>query len=304
MSGVRGGYAMLCARFAAQPSDVCGSECVFFGRPFSRTLELCAVPFGTRLICFNYPALTCRATGCSVPVRQAQGRLYGTGCHAIQRALRPLSIGWPIDSAVEIHFRGKPPHRRSTTVRSVEKLRGDRQTLSGRAEAAKEQVVDFRRERSLTARRLVRNRARKRIHSTLTCLRQLVCSRGQRQSKGFAHRSRPTYAGANVGHPCGAVGPAKGLRGRAEVSHPAVVAGREPKISSPLDCGLLLSPLAACWALRGRGGGPAGRWRTGHGGMRCDNAAPAVLPVVQWPASGCPPGSKHPPPQIAARGRP
>jgi hypothetical protein len=29
---------------------------------------------------------------------------------------------------------------------------------------------------------------------------------------GFAHRFRPTYAGANVGHPCGAVGPVTGLR--------------------------------------------------------------------------------------------
>jgi hypothetical protein len=31
---------------------------------------------------------------------------------------------------------------------------------------------------------------------------------------GFAHRSRPTYAGANVGHPYRAVKSAAGLRGR------------------------------------------------------------------------------------------
>jgi hypothetical protein len=24
-------------------------------------------PFGTRVVCFVYPALTCRATGCTVP---------------------------------------------------------------------------------------------------------------------------------------------------------------------------------------------------------------------------------------------
>jgi hypothetical protein len=36
---------------------------------------------------------------------------------------------------------------------------------------------------------------------------------------GFAHRFRPTYAGANVGHPYGPLGPAKGLRGRPWVSH-------------------------------------------------------------------------------------
>jgi hypothetical protein len=48
--------------------------------------------------------------------------------------------------------------------------------------------------------------------------------------EGFAHRFRPTYAGANVGHPCGAVGPARGLRARPAVfHHPALVAGIEPK---------------------------------------------------------------------------
>jgi hypothetical protein len=76
--------------------------------------------------------------------------------------------------------------------------------------------------------------------------------------EGFAHRFPPTYAGANVGHPCGSVGPAAGLRVRAVVSHisrktsemwgtrrsmrgknlklvsfrkihPAIGAGREPK---------------------------------------------------------------------------
>jgi hypothetical protein len=57
---------------------------------------------------------------------------------------------------------------------------------------------------------------------------------------GFAHRFRPTYAGANVGHPYRSVRTAKGLRGRPVVSHisrkndrdvghPAVVAGIELK---------------------------------------------------------------------------
>jgi hypothetical protein len=36
---------------------------------------------------------------------------------------------------------------------------------------------------------------------------------------GFAHRFRPTYAGANVGHPYRAGVHAKGLRGRGVVSH-------------------------------------------------------------------------------------
>jgi hypothetical protein len=46
--------------------------------------------------------------------------------------------------------------------------------------------------------------------------------RNERPLKGFAHRFQPTYAGANVGHPCGAVGPAKGFRARPAV-HPAIV---------------------------------------------------------------------------------
>jgi hypothetical protein len=51
----------------------------------------------------------------------------------------------------------------------------------------------------------------------------------QRLWWGFAHRFRPTYAGANMGHPYGAVGPAAGLRERPAVSHPAIVAGIEHK---------------------------------------------------------------------------
>jgi len=31
-------------------------------------------PYGTRVIDLIYPALTCRATGCSVPVRQSSGQ--------------------------------------------------------------------------------------------------------------------------------------------------------------------------------------------------------------------------------------
>jgi hypothetical protein len=41
----------------------------------------------------------------------------------------------------------------------------------------------------------------------------------KRLSKGFAHRFRPTYAGANMGHPYGVVESARGLWGRAVVSH-------------------------------------------------------------------------------------
>jgi hypothetical protein len=64
--------------------------------------------------------------------------------------------------------------------------------------------------------------------------------RDERLWLGFAHRFRPTYAGANVGHPYRSVRTAKGLRGRPVVSHisrknerdvghPAVVAGVELK---------------------------------------------------------------------------
>jgi hypothetical protein len=115
------------------------------------------------------------------------------------------------------------------------------------------------------------------------------------RSKGFAHRFRPTYAGANVGHPCGVVVPARGLSGRAMVPH-----------ISKSRCGApgRLSLLAACWVLRGRGDGPAGRWRKGRGEMRCDNDAPVALPVGRWPASGCPPESKRLPPQTRGHGCP
>jgi len=43
--------------------------------------------------------------------------------------------------------------------------------------------------------------------------------RDERLWLGFAHRFRPTYAGANVGHPYRSVRTAKGLRGRPVVSH-------------------------------------------------------------------------------------
>src|ERR1700741_937964 len=50
----------------------------------------------------SYPALTCRATGCYVPVRQAQGKLYGTVSVAVLNPLAqperisppPLERGW------------------------------------------------------------------------------------------------------------------------------------------------------------------------------------------------------------------
>jgi hypothetical protein len=52
-------------------------------------------------------------------------------------------------------------------------------------------------------------------------------------------RFRSTYAGANMGHPCGSVGPATGLRetcgiphlakNERDVGHPALVAGIEQK---------------------------------------------------------------------------
>jgi hypothetical protein len=35
----------------------------------------------------------------------------------------------------------------------------------------------------------------------------------EKLSKGFARRFRPTYAGANMGHPYGVVGPAAGAAG-------------------------------------------------------------------------------------------
>ena len=40
------------------------------------------------------------------------------------------------------------------------------------------------------------------------------CAWSERLWLGFAHHFRPTYAGANMGHPCRAVGTAAGLRTR------------------------------------------------------------------------------------------
>jgi hypothetical protein len=45
--------------------------------------------------------------------------------------------------------------------------------------------------------------------------------------EGFAHRFRPTYAGANVAHPFAALEPVTGLRGGPVVS-PAVGSGIGP----------------------------------------------------------------------------
>jgi hypothetical protein len=56
---------------------------------------------------------------------------------------------------------------------------------------------------------------------------------------GFAHRFRPTYAEANVGHPYRVVTPVTGLRGEVcgiphlaknerDVGHPGFAAGMEP----------------------------------------------------------------------------
>jgi hypothetical protein len=67
---------------------------------------------------------------------------------------------------------------------------------------------------------------------------------------GFAHRFRPTYAGANVGHPCGVVGHAEGLRGGPAVSHISrktsemwgtrrSVAGIEPTCAFSISFGLM-----------------------------------------------------------------
>jgi hypothetical protein len=64
--------------------------------------------------------------------------------------------------------------------------------------------------------------------------------RNERLLRDFAHRFRPRYAGANLGHPYGSVGPAAGLRGRPAVSHISrktsemwgtrrLVAGTEPE---------------------------------------------------------------------------
>jgi hypothetical protein len=59
---------------------------------------------------------------------------------------------------------------------------------------------------------------------------------GRQIHTGGSHRTarvpyiRPTYAGANVGHPCRSVEPEKGLR-VTPVGHPAIVAGIELKSS-------------------------------------------------------------------------
>jgi hypothetical protein len=49
--------------------------------------------------------------------------------------------------------------------------------------------------------------------------------------KGFAHRFRPTYAGANMGHPYGVVGTVKGVGGRPAVSHISRKTSEMPRIS-------------------------------------------------------------------------
>jgi hypothetical protein len=43
--------------------------------------------------------------------------------------------------------------------------------------------------------------------------------RERKAVEGFAHRFRPTYAGANMGHPYRAVATASGLRARPAASH-------------------------------------------------------------------------------------
>src|SRR5271168_4014795 len=48
---------------------------------------------------------------------------------------------------------------------------------------------------------------------------------------GFAHRFRPTYAGANMGHPCRSVRAAAGLRGRFVISHISRKTSEMPRIS-------------------------------------------------------------------------
>jgi hypothetical protein len=59
---------------------------------------------------------------------------------------------------------------------------------------------------------------------------------------GFAHRFRPTYAGANMGHPDGVAGFARGLRGG--LQYPAIGAGdRAQKRVVGEDLRVPLSPL-------------------------------------------------------------
>jgi hypothetical protein len=52
------------------------------------------------------------------------------------------------------------------------------------------------------------------------CPAKLLSRRSVRKALvGFAHRFRPTYAGANMGHPYGVVETLAGLRERPMVSH-------------------------------------------------------------------------------------
>src|SRR6204780_2504629 len=81
---------------------------------------------------------------------------------------------------------------------------------------------------------------------------------------GFAHRFRPTYAGANVGHPCGAVAPDKGLRGGPVVSHMSRKTSEMPRIS----CTQLWTGPRVRLSLR-KGAGSSGNPRHHTGNRGC-----------------------------------
>jgi len=110
----------------------------------------------------------------------------------------------------------------------------------------------------------------KSVHSALNLppgsrlLKMTKGGAGERLSSGFAHRFRPTYAGANVGHPCGVVGPAGGLRGRPVVSHISQKTGEMPRIS----CTQLWTGSRVRLSLR-KGAGSSGNPRNYTGNRGC-----------------------------------
>jgi hypothetical protein len=81
---------------------------------------------------------------------------------------------------------------------------------------------------------------------------------------GFAHRFRPTYAAANVGYPCGSVGPSTGLRGRPAVSHISRKTSEMPRIS----CTQLWTGPRVRLSLR-KGACSSGNPRSSTGNRRC-----------------------------------
>jgi hypothetical protein len=99
---------------------------------------------------------------------------------------------------------------------------------------------------------------------------------------GFAHRFRPTYAGANMGHPYGVVEPARGLRVRPAVSHISRKTSEMPRIS----CTQLWTGPRVRLSLR-RGAGSSGNPRNstgnrdvGHPVIRVGDRAKSGSPFI------------------------